>query len=34
VRFTQVYSRGKDGVWKIVHEHMSMPPTPAGQPQQ
>jgi ketosteroid isomerase-like protein len=34
VRFSQVYGRGKDGGWKIVHEHMSMPPTPAGQPQQ
>lgn len=33
VRFSQVYMRGKDGAWKIVHEHMSMPPTPAGQPQ-
>lgn len=33
VRISQVYSRGKDGKWAIVHEHMSMPPTPAGQPQ-
>ena len=30
VRFTQVYQRQKDGQWKIVHEHMSMPPTPPG----
>ena len=34
VRFTQVYTRGKDGKWTIVHEHMSMPPTPPGAPQQ
>jgi ketosteroid isomerase-like protein len=34
VRMTQVYTRGKDGKWGIVHEHMSMPPTPPGQPQQ
>ena len=33
VRITQVYTRGKDGKWAIVHEHMSMPPTPPGQPQ-
>lgn len=31
VRFGQTYSRGKDGQWKIINEHMSMPPTPAGQ---
>ena len=30
VRITQVYQRQNDGSWKIVHEHMSMPPTPAG----
>lgn len=33
VRMSQVYTRGKDGKWAIVHEHMSMPPTPPGQPQ-
>ena len=27
VRVTQVYTRGKDGAWRITHEHMSMPPT-------
>ena len=27
-RFTQVYQRQGDGSWKIVTEHMSMPPTP------
>lgn len=32
VRISQVYQRQKDGSWKIVHEHMSMPPTPPGQP--
>ena len=26
VRFTQVYQRQKDGQWRIVNEHMSMPP--------
>lgn len=31
VRFGQTYSRGKDGQWKIINEHMSMPPTPPGQ---
>lgn len=31
VRFGQTYSRGKDGQWRIINEHMSMPPTPAGQ---
>ena len=30
VRMTQVYSRGEDGRWTIAHEHMSMPPAPAG----
>lgn len=33
-RFTDVFQRGADGKWAIVHEHVSMPPTPAGQPQQ
>jgi ketosteroid isomerase-like protein len=28
-RFTDVFQRQKDGSWKIVHEHVSMPPTPA-----
>ena len=31
-RFTDVFQRQKDGKWKIVNEHVSMPPTPAGQP--
>lgn len=33
-RFTDVYQRQKDGSWKIVNEHVSMPPTtaPAGTP--
>ncbi|HEY4070551.1 MAG TPA: DUF4440 domain-containing protein [Sphingomicrobium sp.] len=31
-RFTDVFQRQRDGRWKIVHEHVSMPPTPAGQP--
>ena len=30
LRFTDVFQRQKDGSWKIVHEHLSMPPTPAG----
>ncbi|MBV9528661.1 nuclear transport factor 2 family protein [Sphingomonas sp.] len=32
-RFTDVFQRQKDGSWKIVTEHVSMPPTtaPAGQ---
>ena len=29
-RFTDVFQRQKDGSWKIIHEHISMPPTPAG----
>ena len=29
-RFTDVFQRQKDGGWKIVHEHVSMPPSPAG----
>jgi hypothetical protein len=28
-RFTDVYQRQKDGSWKIVNEHVSMPPTTA-----
>lgn len=31
-RFTDVFQRQRDGSWKIVHEHVSMPPTPSGQP--
>ena len=31
-RFTDVFQRQRDGSWKIVHEHVSMPPTAAGQP--
>ena len=27
-RFTDVFQRQKDGNWKIVNEHVSMPPTP------
>ena len=30
-RFTDVFQRQKDGKWKIINEHVSMPPTPAGQ---
>ncbi|HEX4800945.1 MAG TPA: nuclear transport factor 2 family protein, partial [Sphingomicrobium sp.] len=29
-RFTDVFQRQSDGGWKIVHEHVSMPPAPAG----
>jgi ketosteroid isomerase-like protein len=29
-RFTDVFQRQGDGSWKIVHEHVSMPPAPAG----
>ena len=29
-RFTDVFKRQKDGSWKIVHEHVSMPPAPPG----
>lgn len=32
-RFTDVFQRQKDGSWKIVHEHVSAPPTPTGVPQ-
>ena len=28
-RFTDVYQRQRDGSWKIVNEHVSMPPTAA-----
>lgn len=28
-RFSDVFQRQKDGGWKIVHEHVSMPPSPA-----
>ena len=31
-RFTDVFQRQRDGSWKIVHEHVSMPPTASGQP--
>ena len=30
-RFTDVFQRQKDGSWKIVNEHVSMPPTPTMQ---
>ena len=33
-RFTDVFQRQQDGSWKIVHEHISMPPAPAGVPAQ
>jgi hypothetical protein len=29
-RFTDVFQRQKDGSWKIVNEHVSMPPTPTA----
>jgi hypothetical protein len=29
-RFTDVFQRQKDGGWKIVHEHVSMPPQASG----
>jgi ketosteroid isomerase-like protein len=29
-RFTDVFQRQADGSWKIVHEHVSMPPAPGG----
>ena len=29
-RFTDVFQRQKDGSWKIVHEHVSMPPQASG----
>ena len=31
VRFTDVFQRQPGNSWKIVHEHMSMPPTPSAQ---
>ena len=31
-RFTDIFQRQSDGKWKIVNEHVSMPPTPTGQP--
>jgi hypothetical protein len=31
-RFTDVFQRQRDGSWKIVHEHVSMPPTASGTP--
>ena len=30
-RFSDVFQRQKDGAWKIVHEHVSVLPSPAGQ---
>jgi ketosteroid isomerase-like protein len=30
-RFTDVFQRQPDGSWKIVHEHVSLPPAPSGQ---
>ena len=30
-RFTDVYQRQPDGNWRIVHEHVSLPPAVAGQ---
>ena len=30
-RFTDVFQRQRDGSWKIVHEHVSIPPAPPGQ---
>ena len=30
-RFTDVFQRQSDGKWKIINEHVSMPPTPTGQ---
>lgn len=34
VRISQVYQRQNDGSWKIVNEHMSMPPNPPVTPAQ
>lgn len=31
IRFTDVFQRQHDGSWKIVHEHLSVPPMPTGQ---
>jgi uncharacterized protein (TIGR02246 family) len=33
-RFTDVFQRQKDGSWKIVNEHVSMPPERASAPAQ
>ncbi|MEO5774284.1 MAG: DUF4440 domain-containing protein [Sphingomicrobium sp.] len=33
-RFTDVFQRQKDGSWKIVNEHVSMPPAATGTPAQ
>jgi ketosteroid isomerase-like protein len=30
-RFTDVFQRQSDGSWKIVHEHVSLPPAPSVQ---
>jgi ketosteroid isomerase-like protein len=30
-RFTDVFQRQPDGSWKIVHEHVSLPPAASGQ---
>lgn len=30
-RFTDVFQRQADGSWKIVHEHVSLPPAPSQQ---
>lgn len=30
-RFTDVFQRQRDGSWKIVHEHVSLPPAQSGQ---
>jgi hypothetical protein len=29
-RFTDVFQRQRDGSWRIIHEHVSMPPQPPG----
>jgi ketosteroid isomerase-like protein len=31
-RFTDVFQRQSDGSWKIVHEHVSLPPAPQAAP--
>ena len=31
-RFTDVFQRQRDGSWKIVHEHVSLPPAGPAQP--
>ena len=30
-RFTDIFQRQPDGSWKIVHEHVSLPPAASGQ---